>query len=397
MTIMRYSAMELSERLKWFEKHLTEDILAKWFENCQTDKGLFFPHLGRNWGRLQKDSCSLVSQTRLLYNFATGYNITGEKKYLDAINKGADAFLKYFADSQNGGWFWSCGMNGAVKEDYKDLYGHAFAIFGLTHATLATERDDLKEAGLDTWRVVRSRFRDGKGGFLGKLSRSFEILPHTRSQNPIMHLFEALFALDVLDNSGFVREDGEEIASFMLDRLFRRKDGVLPEVYNDEWKELSEIDGGRIDVGHSFEWAYLLSHANERNWPEYYVKPANILLESSLSLGYDEENGGIFSPVTPDGSIEIASKGWWQQCEAIRALMHFGIIRGRNDVWEPLDKTLNYTQENFLDNEYGGWFSQPFSGNKDENLYKGSEWKVDYHVVSMCAEAIRLGKMEGIL
>ena len=385
---------DLYEKLNWFKEHLIDEILPRWLTGTQTQNGLFFPHFARDWERRHKDICTLVSQTRLLYNFSVGYRLTKQAEYLEAVNRGADALLRYFRDSEQGGWWCSCSLNGEAVDLHKDLYGHAFVIFGLTHAATVTDRADLKQAALNTWSVVRSHFRDAHGGFAGKLTRSFQPTPHISSQNPIMHLFEALFALDTLDDSGRARQGGEEVADFALNRLIRKSDGVLPELYDADWSELSAENGGRIDVGHAFEWAYLLSRAVECNWPPYYLKPAERLLENGLALGFDGADGGIISPVKPDGTPLYPIKGWWEQCEAIRALLHFGIVRGDEKLWEPLENIIAFAQNHFVDEEHGGWFMRPpvAAGRNQPSFDKGSEWKVDYHVVGMCVEAIRLGR-----
>jgi len=377
----------LSGKLSWFREHLIGEILPNWLNHAPTESGLFHASLGRNWERQDKDVCTLVSQSRLLYSFSVGYRMTGQAEYLKAVNHGADALLQYFQDTEHGGWLLSCNLDGEMLDSHKDLYGHAFAIFGLTHAALVTDRQDLKQAALDTWGVVDSHFRDEKGGFAGRLTRSFEPVSHTPSQNPIMHLFEALFTLDELDDSGRVRQGGEGVADFVLNRLIRKGDGILPELYDADWHELSAEDGGRIDVGHSFEWSYLLSRAAEAGWPQDYLNPAEKLLKNGLALGFDPADGVIISPAKPDGTIVSGAKGWWEQCEAIRALLHFAVVRERTEAWEPLERVIAFARKHFVDEEYGGWFMHP-----PGNLGKGSVWKVDYHVVGMCAEAIRLEK-----
>jgi mannose-6-phosphate isomerase len=374
-------------KISWFRDHLLSDILPHWLKHSRTENGLFFPHFGRAWDRRYRNVCTLVSQGRLLYNFSVGYRLTRDTEYLDAVNRGADALVCYFRDSEHGGWIYSCNLSGEALDSQKDLYGHAFVIFGLTHAATVTEREDLKQEALDTWELIRSRFRDEYGGFAGKLTQKLEPIPHTLSQNPIMHLFESLFALGSLDESSHVRQGGEELADFVLNHLIRERDGILPELYDQNWKELPAEKGGRIDVGHQFEWSYLLSRAAEADWPREYLDPAQKLLENGLKLGFNETDGGIMSPAKPDGTI-TTTKGWWEQCEAIRALLHFGILREYKKAWNPLEKILHFVQSNFVDEEYGGWYSRPFG--REPSLDKGSEWKLDYHIVGMCAEAIRL-------
>jgi mannose-6-phosphate isomerase len=383
---------DLSPQLSWFRGHLINDILSRWLAHSQTENGLYFVHFGKTWERRDRDICTLVSQSRLLYNFSVGYRLTGQSEYLEAVNHGADALMRYFLDSECGGWCLSCNLNGETLDFQKDLYGHAFVIFGLAHAAEVTEREDLKQAAFETWELVRSHFRDSNGGFAGKLTREFAPAPHTPSQNPVMHLFEAMMTLNTLDDSRRVRQDVEDVADFILNRLRRQKDGILPELFDANWRELSKSDGGRVDVGHAFEWAYLLSHAVELGWPCDYLNAAERFLEyGGLALGFDATDGGIISPVKPDGTYIFPRKGWWEQCEAIRALLHFKIARNNARASEPLKKVIAFAQEHFVDEENGGWFmSPPVATSENPRFDKGSEWKVDYHVVGMCVEAIRL-------
>jgi mannose/cellobiose epimerase-like protein (N-acyl-D-glucosamine 2-epimerase family) len=67
--------------------------------------------------------------------------------------------------------------------------------------------------------------------------------------------------------------------------------------------------------------------------------------------------------------------------------MHFAVVRGREDLLQPLARTIELVRASLIDPVYGGWYS---TANADDKS-KGNVWKVDYHVVGMCAEAVRLG------
>jgi len=211
-----------------------------------------------------------------------------------------------------------------------------------------------------------------------------------------MHLFEALLSLGTLEGMSLVLDEARETADFVLRRLVRKDDGLLPEWYLQDWSERLEDQGGQIDLGHAFEWAYLLSTSVERGLPEAYLSHAANFLEYGLRFGYDAQDGGIYRFASPGGKVLSQNKRWWPQCEAIRALMHFAILRGNDVLWNPLLKTIHFVQEHFVDGQYGGWYTfiEPGASpvNQDAGTDKGGEWKVDYHVVGMCVEAIRLQK-----
>jgi len=386
---MTTSGVEGTFDFEWFRSHLIEEILPNWLKSVVTEEGLFLPHLDRGWNRLGKDYGTLVSQSRLLYNFAQGYELTTEDGYLRAVESGARFLLANFRDEKYGGWYWSCRKDGEVLDSHKNSYGHAFVIFGLTHAFRVTGDEALKEAAVETWRLLNSRFRDEHGGLWLRMNREFKEMGETKSQNPLMHTFEALLALSEVEGLSRIREDAEAVADFVINRL-RRSDGILPELFTRDWRELPAEGGGRIDIGHAFEWAYLLSMAVEMGMRPDYLTHASRFLDYGLRIGYDPKDGGIYSPATPEGKIEKKRKGWWEQCEATRALMHFAVVRGRSDLWEPLEKTVGFIRRFYIDPEFGGWYRSIGDGDEERDENKGDEWKVDYHVVGMCMEAIRL-------
>ena len=285
---------------------------------------------------------------------------------------------------------WSCDSQGQVIDTQKNSYGHAFALFGLSHAHQITGGNALKEAAMDTWETLKTKFQDAYGGFAFTMTRDFKPLDAFKSQNPIMHLFEALLALSDVEELSAIREDAEQVAAFVFTRLFRTEEGCLPEVYTLDWKELPESQTGRIDIGHAFEWAYLLSYSVEKGLPERCLSIAERLLEYGLEVGYDAKHGGIYSPATPDGRITSHRKGWWEQCELTRTLMHFATLRDRADLWPLFHQTIDFIRRDFIDPEYGGWY--PFRAPNISPIKqdKGGLWKVDYHAVGMGMEAIRL-------
>ena len=373
----------------WFRTFLLDDLLPHWLEAAVTEEGLFQTQLDRQWRHIGEPVGTAVSQTRLLYNFAMGHDLTGDDAYLRATESGARFLIEKFRDPEHGGWFHSVGPGGAVVDDHKDAYDLAFIIFGLSHAFRITKAETFRAGILEAWDVLNSRFRDEHGGIMRRLTRDFQPKEERRTQNPTMHLFEALLAAGEVEPA--MLDEALTLGKFVLNRLVRW-DGqpCLPELYDLGWNELPEDRGGYVCLGHQFEWAYLLSSAVERGLPGWWLAPATDLLQFGLRVGYDRRDGGILNAATPEGNVISADKGWWEQCEGIRAMMHHAVLHGRDDLWEPLTKTTLFVQENYVDHTYGGWYSSAVTEPTADKPHKGGGFKVDYHVVGMCAEAIRL-------
>jgi len=385
--------------LQWFRSHLLDDILPHWLASV-TEQGLFLSQFDYQWRPLHRNFGTLVSQGRLLYNFSQGYTLTGDKVFLNAVEGGAQFLLKHFRDQKNGGWYWSCNLDGTVKESRKDGYGHAFTLFGLTHAFRCTGNPEYHEAMLYTWEALQNHFRDQAGGYYWRMTEDFDPAENGKSQNPTMHLFEALLTAATVGGDLQMLEEARRVGDFVLHKLVRPEDRRLPEFYDVDWHELPPEEsgqsensrGGRLDVGHSFEWAYLTSFAAEKGLPDYYNSFANSFMLNGLALGFDWQAGGIYSPTTPSGQLINQRKGWWEQCEATRALINFVIRHRRDDLIEPCQKMIAFIKSTMVDPKYGGWYPAVGPGINPQELEKGNEWKLDYHVVGMCMEAIRLAE-----
>lgn len=373
----------------WFSSHVVE-LLDLIYRKTNTVDGLFHPHFDDRWHKKDLSKRTLVSQSRLIYNFAQGFLITGEKRYREAVEKGAQVLTTYFKDRTYGGYFWSCDRDGRIHGTRKDCYGHAFVIFALAHAALATGRKDFADEAMNVWRDTKKGFRDRFGGYRWDLDRRFKEINGRHSQNPMMHLFEALLALLQVEGMDSLQEDAWDIADFVLSRLRRSSDGLLPEFYDKSWKEIPAEAGGNIDVGHAFEWAFLLSRSCEQGLPECWTETGETFLESGLRLGYDKDGGGVFSPASPDGKSVRKVKGWWEQCEAARAFLHYAVLRGRKDLWDPLNKTMIFIKEKMIDPVNKGWYTFLKEGEDHRKQDKLDHWKLHYHAVGLCSEAIRL-------
>ncbi|MFC1582977.1 AGE family epimerase/isomerase [Planctomycetota bacterium] len=379
--------MEIDRYKDFFRDHLT-DLLYRWLEAAADEDGFFHPVLDRTWQRHGRPLASLVSQSRLIFNCAAGFRLTGDDRFREAAARGAGFLIEHFLDQEYGGWYQTVTDEGHPVDTAKDSYGHAFAVFALAHAYGLTGNGLHLEWAHSTLDMLRTHFADSEGGFCRYLNQDFSPRDTSRSQNPLMHLFEALLILDQVDPEGPAHEAARGIGDFVLFGLMDQEKGFLPEVYDDIWQPLPESKDGRIDIGHQFEWAFLSSEAVGQGFPETYVSQGTRLLEYGLSHGRDSQTGAIFSPADYEGSLRHARTGWWEQCEAIRALHRYQERHDRTDLTEARDQLITFVKKHCIDPEHGGWYSAIKADGAPAHTDKGSIWKVDYHVTGMAMELI---------
>lgn len=373
----------------WFRKTLAEET-EHWLKASDTPSGFFQQSIGRDWRPVGQQIATLTSQSRHIYIRAMGYELTRNPAYLESMKRGADYLLANFRDSQSGGLFFSVSPDGKVVDDRKDAYGTAFAIFGLSHAARVGGDERHRKAALETWAQMKKGLRDQAGFYKPSTTRDYAQVKGTYSQNPMMHLFEALLALHDATRSKEILSEAEAHGNAMFTKLFQEREGRLPEVYDEAWKPLPEGDRGRVDLGHQFEWAYLWSWAVRKGFPERYLRFGERLLDYGMRIAYDSAAGGIWSVGNYADTPVKGPKGLWQQCEFLRALMNYGADRNHKELWGPFDKSLEFFKPSFMDAEYGGCFSSydPSTPREGNRLNKNG---IDcYHVCGMYAEALRL-------
>jgi mannose/cellobiose epimerase-like protein (N-acyl-D-glucosamine 2-epimerase family) len=370
---------------------LVNEHLEHWLAAAATDSGFFRVNMDRQWRPVPPQNSSLVSQSRLIYVMACGDEVTGKSEYKTAARRGADFLLSAFPDRRHGMMFFQVDEQGGVVNDQKIAYGHAFAIFGLSHAFRCTGDKRYLDASTDIWRQMQRRMAYEKGGFRAAFSRDFGQVTAPNSQNPLMHLFEALLALHDAGGGADILRDANALAEFIYGWLYDERLGRLPEQFEDDWRPAPDWPEGRIDLGHQFEWAFLLSRAVEKGFAPKYLDIASRLLEYGMKYAYDAAEGGIFSRGRYDGVTERAAKGWWQQAEHLRTLAHFIGLRGRSDLLAAYQQSWQFAKRHFIDGRYGGWFAGYTSGRDrtEAEMAKGNTWKAGYHETGMFMETLR--------
>jgi len=376
---------------KWHERALVDGHLAHWLAVAPSESGFLRASVTRAWQPREQKATDLVAQSRLIYVLLSGYEVTGDSRYLDAARRGADFLLRYFPDPVRGGLFRIVDAEGRVVRDSKHTYGHAFAIFALAHAYRVTKDERYSGAALATWRVVQANLRDPGGGFRPEVPRDFsDGASGSRTQNPVMHLFEALLALHGATGDPEALAGARSIGDFVVYRLLHGlPDGgaYIAEWYDAKWEPLPEDRGGNIDLGHQFEWAFLLNSSEERGLPALYTAVAQRLLDYAIKTGYDEQKGGCFNAAYTDGRV-VREKGYWQQSECLRTVMHYAALYGKSDMKRRYEQTLTLIRDEFIDAKNGGWFVMTKSACARQSC--PDEQPDAYHMTTMHREALAL-------
>lgn len=337
----------------WHRKDLNAH-LSRWLAISPTPSGLMRGMFDREWRPLEKGTGDLTMHSRMVYTMLVGYEATHDARYLEAARRGADFMLASYHDPVNGGFYQIVDKTGKPVSMHKSSYGHAFALLALAHAARVTGEQKYKDAALAAWQDIRRGLREPGGGLRGAAPPDFApAKPAKHSQNPLMHMFEALLALSDATGDQQVLADTRELGDFVLNQLMvGLPDGgaYIPEWYDEQWKPLQDNDGF-TDLGHQFEWSHLLRSADKLGLSPVYSGVADRLLKFAIAKGYDEQDGGIFYSMSNSGQVD-RSKYWWQQAEGMKAFL---AVAQRPEMARRYQETLELVDKEMIDRENGGW------------------------------------------
>lgn len=341
----------------WHRSDLVDNLLARWLAHAPQAGGDFQTAFNRAWQPLPQAERELTGQCRLIYAMAIGHEVTQDARYLDAARRGADFLLQHFRDPVHGGFFHTVAPDGSPRARLKRAYGHAFALLALSELYRVGQDARHRTAALQAWTEIEAGFFDRRGGLVNECGRDFKPMAGARTQNPVMHMFEAALALQAATGEQVARSGAKRLGDFAAYRLLQGlPDGGarLPEWYDDMWQPLATREaGGYIDLGHQFEWSHLLTTGAAVS--PVYPQVAERVLSYALTAGYDDIDGGCGQRAFPDASKTNPQKGWWQQAECLHALLVTAQASGRNDLWRRYEQTLGLIKNQLVDAEQGGW------------------------------------------
>jgi len=380
----------------WF-RATTLDTIDHYLDSAQTANGFFQTTLDRQWNPDVGHYNTVISQCRQVYIFSLAHRLTGDAKYLPAIQNGANFLLSGFYDNPRsggyGGWFYMVNPDGSVHNDKKISYGQAHTCYALAEAYSQTGNADYLAGANEAWSVLNNNMMDAYGGYPWETERDFTVSSRGNGLNQMMHIFEAAMTLYEVTAGADMFDEAVRIGDFITQTMYRDQlghagKGYIPDVYYDNWTAKTSDDGGYIQLGHNMEMSFLLSRGVQMGMPQAWLTAAENTLNFVLEHGYDTDDA-LISIADYEGNNKNPSsrKSWWEQCELLRALAHWAAVRGRDDLWPLFDDSLAMVQGHFIDPLYGGWYEDYDGVQKPE---KGSIWKAGYHETMLGEEALRL-------
>jgi mannose-6-phosphate isomerase len=235
----------------------------------------------------------------------------------DLALRASDTMIRtYFEGDGAPGWLFSVDRSGRAVDVKRDLYAHAFAIFGLAWAIRLDYNRKQALTIAKTLEILDRDFADAShGGYWDGLPRSDRLRRH----NPHMHLFEALLALFEATEAEEALHRCQKLHALAMNRFFSRRAGVIREYFDDDWNVHPASGLGNVEPGHLLEWAWLLRRFEAASGLKQ-DEPVSMLIGAALRYGVDAALGRVVGEIYENGTVRSASTRVWPHAEALHAL-----------------------------------------------------------------------------
>ncbi|WP_395672183.1 AGE family epimerase/isomerase [Phenylobacterium sp.] len=294
----------------WYADWLTQDALPLW-RNVGID-----PRTGAFEEKLTVEGQPIAAprrarvQARQVWSFASAASAGWGADYAAVARRGFEAYRTAY-QRPDGLYAFSVDENGEIIDAQSWLYEQAFTLLAM--AVLERLDGDLRDEAY-ALRGALQALRNPAGGWREEGEQPFQANAH-------MHLFEAALAWEAVGDASW-SVVADEIADLALTRFIDPVTGVLREFFDADWAARADADGGLIEPGHQFEWAFLLDAWAQRRGQDNEAVVRRLYAHGLT--GVDEARRVAVGGLWAGGAIRDPVARLWGQTEFLRAALKFG-------------------------------------------------------------------------
>ncbi len=399
MVDLRQFRRELQQELK--------DILAYWQRHAPDPvHGGFYGQVGYDNQPDTTAAKAIVLNSRILWTFSAAYRHTQHHEYRPTADRAYTVLANQFRDTHYGGVYWSITPDGKPLDTTKQLYGQAFALYGLSEYVRISHRADalgFAQSVFET--MVKHSYDPAQGGFREAFARDWSATDQyalsrpanqeTKTMNTNLHILEAFANFYRTLTDPDLRTDLALTATVkthlrgMVDVFINHI--VDPVTYrmnlfmDDAW----QVRRTAISYGHDIEASWLLVEA-----ADLLADPALIKTVRALSLNMAraaavalQPDGGMDYELDPQTGHLNHERSWWVMAEAMVGFCNAYQLSHDQEFLNKAVQCWTFIKTYLLDRSGGEWFSGVDANHRVLGNAKISAWKCPYHNSRACMEA----------
>ena len=279
---------------------------------------------------------------------------------------------------------------------------------GLAEYALAFHDNQAANEALELFRTIDRHAHDNRyGGYRIAFTADWQFIENyedgpnaagsfgRKAYDWHLGLVEALATLYDVTGDAVVRARLEELLDLFVNKIIDSDIGYGRYYFHDDWT-VADRDGDskECEYGLDLEASWLIVEAAQRvgRQQDPKIRRASLaLVDHALRYGFDKENGGVYRIGPATAPATNRNMEWWQQCEALVALVNAYQLTGDAKYWQAFQLQADYFMNKWVDHQYGEVYTA-ISRDGTIDATKVDPWKAPYHVTRACLEIIsRLG------
>jgi len=315
-------------------------------------------------------------QPRQVYAFAQSSDFGWRGNAVEIVVNGIE-YLETRYRRSDGLFRTLVSANGAVLDERALLYDQTFVLLAYASAarTIPSRRRAFEARAIELRLAIEKQFSAPDGTYF-----SDEECGSRRESNPHMHFLEACLAWTEIGEDIAWKEYAGQLVELALRRFTHKHTGAIGEVFDDTLTPITH-DGGRVEPGHQFEWAWLLLRSEP-----YHSLPSREHALRLISIGeeFGVRHGVAVNALRDDLTVKDTAARLWSQTERLKAALRAGSVTGES-TYDSTAIAAATSLISYLHTPVRGlWFDQRIqSGNFTNSPAPASTL---YHVVAAAVE-----------
>lgn len=379
-----------------FKKEL-RSILDYWEKyGPDNEKGGFYGRVNYENQAVKDSERSVVLTGRILWTYSLAHRIFKEAKYLTLADRAYQQLVKHFFDPEYGGVYWSVKADGTPLETTKQIYGNAFAMYGLSEYYRVTHYQPALDKARELFNVIEKyAFDPLNGGYKEALARDWSATddyilsksPWIKSMNTHLHLVEAYANLYSVWPDPKLKKQTSDMLEAIITRIVNPQTNSMELFFDEKWTPKDHI----VSYGHDIEASWLLFETAETLHDERLIeklKKVSVAMADSASKGLAAD-GALNYEYDPATKHLQTDRSWWVLAEQMVGFYNAYQLTRDEQYKLKAERSWDYIVDKFIDHEKGEWHGTVKADGTPVKGDKISFWKCPYHNSRACAEMLR--------
>lgn len=373
-------------------------ILDYWQRHAPDPRGGFYGRVDAQNQPKPDAEKAIVLNARILWTFSAAYQRLKKKEHLDVARRAFEYLTAHFFDRKNGGVYWSVNADGTPGETKKQLYGHSFALYGLSEFYRATKHEPALAEAKALFRTMEERAYDPKhGGYIEGFAPDWGPTDDylmskgelRKSMNTHLHLLEAYTNLLRVWPDPLVRKRTRELlTSAFLEHIIDSDSARMRLFFTEDWT----VKSPAISYGHDVEASWLLYETAEvlHEKPLLDRMKAVSLNMAQATLDGLNPDGALTYEIDPTTGHRNDERSWWVLAEQMVGYLNAYQLSGKVHFLEKSQRSWDFVKQYLRDLDGGEWFIGTNAAlEPNRNADKITAWKCPYHNGRACLEVER--------